>query len=553
MPVIVNGKAILPAPVASFSKNTIIADDGTNLGAGYTLSLQGKILQNKGNPISATGASFVSSMSVDSWTTTQSPDDDPLHNVGDSDLLISTITKMEQLRDLVSPATGIKVEVVGFAHDQGLKFYGDLKSFTVDSEGNWAKPASYTMEFDFANFISSASSGIFSNGSSEDSFPYYISSVNENWSIQEGENVVVNTGNWGEVKKVYSISHSVEAQGKRVYDSSGNIPLKAWQQASGYINSVVGLGPANIPQGLLYVASGYYITNRTMNETINRSAGSYQVEETFAYVPSGLFPSGILAFETCSISVDKSESSLTSVSIDGSIKGIETNLPTGVSGTSVSKYTNALSYYGAVESSLYNRVKQNIGSMAWLHPRPISSSVGRFPNAGEITYKFSYDNRPPNIVANSISEEISIDDTYPGQLYSATPVIGRSQPVLQYLGSRSEYKRTLNINVQMGDLSRNWGYSDDPDYASRTDESGRFLPPTGVETRSDKIKNWLFTQKPSIASSGDFQAIYDAANPANESGVIPTKVFYDAPQESWNPKSGSYTYSVGWTYEKEQG
>jgi hypothetical protein len=102
----------------------------------------------------------------------------------------------------------------------------------------------------------------------------------------------------------------------------------------------------------------------------------------------------------------------------------------------------------------------------------------------------------------------------------------------------------------MGDLSKNWGYSDDVDYASRTDASGRFLPPTGADTRPDKIKNWLFTQKPSIASSGDFQAIYDAANPANEAGVVTTKVFYDAPQENWNCKTGSYSYSIGWTYEK---
>jgi hypothetical protein len=136
MPVIVNNKRILPAPIISFSKTPILSDDGISIGADYTLSLNGKILQNKGNPISTTGLSFSSSMSTDGWTATQSPDDDPLHGIGDSDLLISTITKIEQLRSLVSPPTGIKIEIVGFAHDQGLKLYGDLKSFNVDSEGN---------------------------------------------------------------------------------------------------------------------------------------------------------------------------------------------------------------------------------------------------------------------------------------------------------------------------------------------------------------------------------------------------------------------------------
>ena len=71
----------------------------------------------------------------------------------------------------------------------------------------------------------------------------------------------------------------------------------------------------------------------------------------------------------------------------------------------------------------------------------------------------------------------------------------------------------------------------------------------------DNIRNWL-QQKPSVSSSAQFQKIFDAANPANEVGssyanpVIPTKVFHSAPQESWNPKTGAYSYSIQWTYER---
>lgn len=538
MPVKINDKAILPAPIATFSKSPIFSEDGRQIGADYSVSLDGKILQNKGNPISTTGTNFSSSLSVAAWTATQSPDDDPLHGVGNSDLLISTITKLEQLRDLVSPATGIKVEIVGFDHDQGLKFYGDLKSFNVNSDGNWAKPASYSMEFAFSNFIGPANSGLFGAGSSEDAFSYYVASVKESWSIQEADQVVVNTGNWADIKKVYNITHSVDAKGKRVYDSSGISSLQPWQQASGYVNTMIGLGTSNLPDSLLGITSGYYATNHKLTENIDKSTGGYAIEETFSYVPSGLMPSGQWAFEECSISIDKTEGALTNVSIKGTITGIETNAATGVSGTGVSKYTNALSYYNYIESHLYSRARQNIGSLPWLHPLAKSTAVGKMPNAGQITYDYNYDNRPPNLITGSISEDISINDTHPGQIYSATPVIGRNQPVLQYLGSRSEYKRTLSINVQMGALSQNWAYGD-------VDASGRLTSPTATG-----IRNWFVTQKPSISHSGEFQTIYDAANPANEAGVIPTKVFYDAPQENWNPKSGSYSYSISWSYER---
>ena len=538
MPVIVNNKRILPAPIVTFSKTPVFSDDGIDIGADYSVSFNGKILQNKGNPIASTGATFASSFSVDSWTTTQSPDDDPLHGVGDADLLVSTITKLEQLRDLVSPATGVKVEIVGFDHSQGLKFYGDLKSFNVESEGNWAKPASYTMEFGFSNFIGSANSGLFSAGASEDSFSYYVASVKEDWSIQEAEQVVVNTGNWSDARKVYEITHSVDAKGKRVYNESGIVALLPWQQASGYVQSIIGLGISNLPDSLLGITSGYYATNRKISERIDRAGGTYGVEETFSYVPSGMIPSGQWAFEECSINIDKTEGSLTNITIQGTINGIETNAPTGVQGTGISKYSNALSYYNIVEPTLYSRVKQNVGTLAWVHPAPKTTAVGKMPNAGQITYNYSYDDRPPNLITGSISEEISVNDTYPGQIYSATPVIGRNQPVLQYLGSRTEYKRTLSINVQMDVMSRNWTYSD-------VNSSGKMITPTVTG-----IRNWTLTQKPSISHSGDFQVIYDAVNPANEAGVIPTKVFYDAPQESWNFKTGTYSYSIGWTYER---
>jgi len=74
---------------------------------------------------------------------------------------------------------------------------------------------------------------------------------------------------------------------------------------------------------------------------------------------------------------------------------------------------------------------------------------------------------------------------------------------------------------------------------------------------NDSIIWWLHMKKPSVLYNSDFQKIYDAVNPANETAangfanpVIPTRVFHGPPQESWNPKTGAYSYSIEWVFER---
>jgi hypothetical protein len=185
---------------------------------------------------------------------------------------------------------------------------------------------------------------------------------------------------------------------------------------------------------------------------------------------------------------------------------------------------------------------RNLAGLSWLHPMPRSKSIAKDLVAGTISYSYNFDDRPPNLVSGSVSEVISINDTYPGELFSATPVIGRNQPILQYLNSRSEYRRTLNINLTMGSMSQTWGI---PEAGSG------YWAGAG---RAD-IQQWLLNDKPSRLnmSSGDLAVIFQAANPVNDPSfnVRTGKCFHSAPSESWDPYSRSYSYSIEWTYERE--
>jgi hypothetical protein len=136
-----------------------------------------------------------------------------------------------------------------------------------------------------------------------------------------------------------------------------------------------------------------------------------------------------------------------------------------------------------------------------------------------------------------------MNDTYPGEIFSVTPVIGRSQPVLQYLNSRSEYKRSLSININMGAITPTWDVT-----VGGTDVNSQGLlinNQTGIMTN-------LINSKPSITNQSELNYIYQAANPINDPQILATsgKCFHSAPSENWDPRTRNYSYSIEWTYEK---
>ena len=159
-----------------------------------------------------------------------------------------------------------------------------------------------------------------------------------------------------------------------------------------------------------------------------------------------------------------------------------------------------------------------------MNSQPKSISLGLNEFNGEITYSLEFDNRPTNIMSGVLSENISVNDTYPGDVFAIIPVLGRATgPVLQYVGSRTEYKRDVQIELQM-------------DYTDLHYASGR----------------GLITQKPSIVEPTRTQLrnLIKSLSPEGEPGV--RQYFISAPSENWSPKTGSYNFSISWTYELDR-
>ena len=301
-------------------------------------------------------------------------------------------------------------------------------------------------------------------------------------------------------------------------------------------------------------------------------------------------------------------------------------------------YVNRLKRYNHYDRTTQDGTRTNKDGKGYiwgirLNPKPTSSSVAMQPSTGMITYSLSFNNRKMNFIPYVVSEDIDVQDTYPGQIFGSTAVIGRAGgPVLQDIGTQTQWERSLSISCQvdvhnyyvvddydygMANITDSSGDIDGTDFDDATDginktktlknpnrlddqyrattqeydedtyheglveeqqgddvstrtelQVGKFNATTDEIERGnvdtdingyghpyqDKsgIRAWVspLAKRPS-QNEAQFEAIkeiIDAYRPIKGiEGVL--KVFMNAPSESWNPKTGSWSWNVSWVYE----
>jgi hypothetical protein len=574
MPVIVTKDNVdyylVPAPLVSFNKQVYNNVGRPGFGADFTISLQGTLVQTHGNPYFSSGVGGVYSSGTD-WTRTIDVESAEITDVAGIDRLNATIRKQELIRNLFSNpvvsgvAKPIKVTIrgwdAGINAGSGISFNGFVDDIAFDSDGRWANPGGYTVNLRNTTFLSSAN-GIFNgNENLNQASGYYVSNVTETFDIQEdGRTTLVfqNSGSGRQlqgINKIYNINRSITVVGSPVYGSDGSYlnGLAPWQQASGFLHQYLNVG-SGVLSGFGSVRTraisntiqgNYKPANFVYQESIDREAGSYSITETYT-----LYSGGYPVIETITINQDIGEDDTNSVSIQGTIQGL--NTVDGFASTG-NAYFNANAYFtGVVDTGIPStayyyargvlRDPANPGLVPWLHPRPLTESIARDFSAGTISYTYNYNDRPANLVPGSISESIQISDTYPGELFSVTPVIGRSQPVLQYLNSRSEYKRSLSINITMG-ATGVLGFGTVNGRGENIDDSA---------TRRAILQRMLLTEKPSVSQNAALNDIFQAANPVNDPNftVASGKCYHSAPNESWDARTRNYSYNIEWTFER---
>lgn len=420
----------------------------------------------------------------------------------------------------------------------------------------------------------------------------FISDFNEEWSIEADEQF---GENFGDVKlysneiqtpfrdliqpKSYVVTHTLSANGKTHYGPEGK--SEAWKEARKFVqNRLVhentqdksltqsypnepNAGVDDIPSdsegnpnpnfgqtlpgffgsGALNLANYYNGFNHSRNEDINISEGSYSVTETWI-IASGT------DYENYSMSITSdNQNPFVNINVQGKIKGLSSLVPSSVYFGGqyqdheliaddskkdprflVSPYMNALEKWYTISKSgvfgytsdIYKRANSTVA--VELNSQPLDISLGMNEYAGEIDYSLSFDNRPTNIISGTLFENISINETYPGDVFASIPVIGRKTgPVLQYNGSRTAYSRDLTVDLTM-------------DSTKIPYDTGRKM----LQRRPSAIN----------PTASQLEKLIHELSPQHEPGI--RKYFHDPPQESWNPKTGQYSFSIRWTYELDK-
>lgn len=168
---------------------------------------------------------------------------------------------------------------------------------------------------------------------------------------------------------------------------------------------------------------------------------------------------------------------------------------------------------------------------AQLNIIPISTSEAHNVKKGTLSYTYQFNNKP-NFITGVISSNITVDTTFPNDVFAEAFVLGRSLgPVLQDLGTITTAKKNINIEVNV---------------IPPTDMNGLLMSHSSCPLYTG---GYVFSTITGIIESlkpyGDRQSYYFNPPRLNDSG----KVFVVNNQENWNPTQGKYTLTLGYVYQ----
>lgn len=417
-----------------------------------------------------------------------------------------------------------------------LSAYPRINSINFDtSDNNWVNTCPYSVEMEFDDQIAPPSS--LSDVTWQ---PPYLQSASEEWNVEfvDDKSYYSWSLDTGLDRPPFQLrmTHNVSAVGKMHYGPSGLVK-SAWEQARDYVVPKLGFDSSILASsGSLNINSGLYSAfNHTRTQNINETDGSFAVTESWLVINTG---TGIAAIAnhravedftvTSRQSIEKGEYTVT---IEGMVQGLEQrswgSSPDAGFSITRSKDINAQAYFRDIENKLYYRALYAIGYGAnfgvyTLNTDPVNQSVAVNPIAGTISYNYEYNTRPSNCIAGALTENISVNDNNPTDLFATLTVLGRTNgPILQSLGTVTAATREVSIECVMA-------------------------PFTGCPTTSGTASG-LLAASPRTAVATllcAFQADLQGRN---------GYVFKNADTERWEPKSGRYSRQVTWTYQQCSG
>jgi len=569
-----DAKIIRPTPFISINFSAQ-RNKSAYTGGQYTITLNGTLLSNAGSPVindltsNATNIKNTIAASAANYVDQLPAQEDYFYKppkliVPANNRAHSIMLKQHALRALFAH-DGQRIEIAPLHNDFPVFFcFPTLDSINFE-EGTYFDTCKYNIQlstpvlYDFAtgkplkensplryenNYLFP---GLNANRNNFNYYPPsgYIEDFTDTWSIETDESFFSQTSdytfNQRSMPRIYRLTRNISATGKTIYYN--NQRYEAYEMAKTFIKnnvlsndinniskcpSFINLPNLGFGSGLLNISPMYSGFNHVRTENIDKTNGTFSLSDTWL-LTSGIHNT-VESYET-SVS-SSSDSALINVSINGKIKGLNSESAnnyyrTNAYGKALAEY-NRISATGSfgINADIFKRAN-NLTPVA-LNPQPATLELTHNNVAGEIDYNITFNNRPLTFfTSNNISREnITVNDTYPGDIYSAIPVLNRiNGPILQYIGGRTEYTRNLNIELKVAGNS-------------------------SLKTPNAAItKNSLIYRKPSYDNSikNDLLKLIDTFSPRHEFKI--RKWFINPFTENWDPKNGTYSLQISWIYE----
>lgn len=298
-----------------------------------------------------------------------------------------------------------------------------------------------------------------------------IVSGSETWDATRDDARIVD--NASEQEYTFTITHTVEATGVGTGGSTAVDNAKAWVTA----RAGTGAGAPDIGQ-----PGGTY--NHVTSANSNTQGGTYSQTDTWVEA-NGSYSSEI------DISTDSGESGITSITVNGTIQGLDSS---GASSRLANAKTGRTYWEGkafTLASAAYNVTGGTLQSTV------VSSAQGENRGAGSVSFTRSY-NDIVITIPGAIAETIDVTYDNPDQnnkIMAIIQVMNRANgPIFQDMQTTPERKKGLSVDATMGKQYR--------------------------------------TAKPTFAWEG----------------YAPTDGHRQTFNESWSSSTGKYTLSVEWVY-----
>ena len=607
---------LTPAPFVNIDKNYERAGDGQILGARYVITLEGSMVADRGSPSTHEGATngFLTDSAdkiIDDHVHAHSYTD----IMKKQQLMRKLFSKRNDggILYISAPFTGgatisCHVEIIGVTFPQQTPGNVLVQPYTITFETSALNGAGITDPDDMSikhQLVSSASENWDIQENNDRNFINHKD--DGGFKNTYGTYTVTHTISATGRRKFSSTNRGMEAEkfgrdaGRSATDGFFNKlddDGQAWEQARDFCRRKLMHGVhihnpsssdgidltrygANIPWELNdehdltgATIDGYYAFNYTKTESIGEMDGTFSVTETF-----DLLPQNTIAIETMEIQKggDAGHGKST-VTITGTIEGV--NLAPVIDGkiktansthnlelskttnNGFDKFSNAKTRLGQIKPILYPHAREFTGDTNIL-PTPVSSNITRNPSVGTINYSYTFENRK-YYIPFCRAETVTLTDTYPGHVIAQHQVIGRKTgPVLQDIGTQGPWKRNMSINCVVDVDSQKFCVDSGGDrtlHENQTDCEGvsgntwatnpNYI---AVDYSDANAKKPSMVNTAVVGTLSQRTAIRNVVNTFKPDSSSARAIFADsAPSETWDPQSGAWSYSIGWTYELEE-